>query len=876
MKPISIAIEGIKSFYNRVDINLDFNGLFCICGDTGSGKSTVLDCIILALYGTVKEGNKLSDYINLRKDKGSVEFVFEATVDNTLQRYQVNRTIYFSKQTKARLVNLTTGEVIAEQTNQVNDFLQSVTGLSVGDFTQVVILEQGKFAKFLTSGKSDRSVTVSNLFKLDKYRRLGSKAHTAMTAAKTELEINTKLFEEVKDVTNEKIKDCEKSIKEKVSLISETGKEIESLNKKAEELAKVKEKYEQALNAKYESARLTQKLGEQKKVLAEKNENLGKLQKTLQRISESQTQNNLVLGKLEGLKGYMAEAKAYENKVNEYRQRYKDEQIELKKAQERESKVKAELQETETEYAKVASSLPNVDFYEYKERASSAKAAYVSAKSEYDRCIKELNEAQSKLNEQSLLSKSLLTARVQATAERKQAEIALNKAKASQRESYISEAAEAIKSNLREGDVCPVCGCKVGKLHLRHAVSVTIDKEEEIFKQKQTRENEAARAAANSDILQNEFQKKVNETSKRLEVAKNVLEAVLKDFADAASADEIVKTAEKAITLAQKRQSLTSTVSINEQLCETVRKKLDDTLEQGKKAAEEKKRITETVEKEAGGDAEKRLKSAQDSAAELAERKQETEQDIAELNAEISSLSAEIAATEAKIQSLKDTEVPSFDVEQVKLTSQTLTDKTNLKEQLIADKATEEAMLKDLRDKHERKTLLSQKQVSLKQTYDIYAELYKMVNGEQFAQYVAEEYILGFTRQASKILSFVTGGKYELVYEDGEYYVTDFMSGGTRKASTLSGGETFLASLALAVAISGEIARYKTYEFFFLDEGFGTLDERSLDMVTSALTMLGDEMMVGIVTHRSELTDRIFAKLEVSFSEEGSTVKRID
>ena len=76
MKPISITIEGIKSFYNKTEINFDFNGLFCICGDTGSGKTTILDCIILALYGKVKSGNNLADYINLRKDKGTVDLVF--------------------------------------------------------------------------------------------------------------------------------------------------------------------------------------------------------------------------------------------------------------------------------------------------------------------------------------------------------------------------------------------------------------------------------------------------------------------------------------------------------------------------------------------------------------------------------------------------------------------------------------------------------------------------------------------------------------------------------------------------------------------------------------------------------------------------------
>jgi len=68
MKPISLVIDGVNSFYDRQEIDFRFDGLFCICGDTGSGKTTILDCIIIALFGS---GNRalLNDYINLRRDK---------------------------------------------------------------------------------------------------------------------------------------------------------------------------------------------------------------------------------------------------------------------------------------------------------------------------------------------------------------------------------------------------------------------------------------------------------------------------------------------------------------------------------------------------------------------------------------------------------------------------------------------------------------------------------------------------------------------------------------------------------------------------------------------------------------------------------------
>jgi len=158
-----------------------------------------------------------------------------------------------------------------------------------------------------------------------------------------------------------------------------------------------------------------------------------------------------------------------------------------------------------------------------------------------------------------------------------------------------------------------------------------------------------------------------------------------------------------------------------------------------------------------------------------------------------------------------------------------------------------------------------------------YAELEKLFKGRAFSEFVAAEYIKDFTAAASTVLGELTGGKYSLWYDEGEgeFFVRDFLSGNERRGvRTLSGGETFLASLSLAIAISGMLSKDKNYEFFFIDEGFGTLSPDALDSVTEALDALSRKTMVGVITHRGELIERIQSviKVEPSDGETGSKI----
>lgn len=168
--------------------------------------------------------------------------------------------------------------------------------------------------------------------------------------------------------------------------------------------------------------------------------------------------------------------------------------------------------------------------------------------------------------------------------------------------------------------------------------------------------------------------------------------------------------------------------------------------------------------------------------------------------------------------------------------------------------------------KHERE----KERAHLNKRADRLSRLMKMFKGDKFMEFVSQEYIEDFCDVASRYLSRMSGGCYTMGYdcEKADFYVMDFRAGNLKRSvKTLSGGETFLASLSLAIAVSQSIAAKNNaglkFDFLFLDEGFGTLHRDAIAVVERALRSLAQETLVGIVTHRSELSELIADKLVV-------------
>jgi len=191
----------------------------------------------------------------------------------------------------------------------------------------------------------------------------------------------------------------------------------------------------------------------------------------------------------------------------------------------------------------------------------------------------------------------------------------------------------------------------------------------------------------------------------------------------------------------------------------------------------------------------------------------------------------------------------------------------DLKNRKIAACETELARLIELREKYRafEKSLLEKEKRK-----NLCDELRGMLKNNRFLEFIASEYLQEICFSASKTLLSLTSGRYFLKYEK-EFKVGDNLDGGNLRAvKTLSGGETFLVSLSLALSLSAEICKksLRPIEFFFLDEGFGTLDEKLVDTVMDVLGKLSKNFCVGLISHVEELKHRIDNKILVTGANE--------
>lgn len=194
-------------------------------------------------------------------------------------------------------------------------------------------------------------------------------------------------------------------------------------------------------------------------------------------------------------------------------------------------------------------------------------------------------------------------------------------------------------------------------------------------------------------------------------------------------------------------------------------------------------------------------------------------------------------------------------------------------EEALQARARAERDLEDLTKRHIRFMELEEQRLSLQRESERLSKLQSCLRGNAFVEYIAEEQLMQVSQSASQRLRYLTKQRYSLeVDSGGGFVIRDDANGGVRRpVSTLSGGETFLTSLALALALSAQIQLRGQYplQFFFLDEGFGTLDPELLETVITALERLHtDKLTVGIISHVPELRARLPRKLVVRPAEQ--------
>ncbi len=180
---------------------------------------------------------------------------------------------------------------------------------------------------------------------------------------------------------------------------------------------------------------------------------------------------------------------------------------------------------------------------------------------------------------------------------------------------------------------------------------------------------------------------------------------------------------------------------------------------------------------------------------------------------------------------------------------------------------------------------LEQQREGLVERRQVAEELGRHLRSDHFEKWVLDEALDGLVAGATEILGELSQGAYALTLDGkgADFAVVDHANADTvRSAKTLSGGETFLASLALALALAQQVADLAAagsarLESIFCDEGFGSLDLDTLDVVAAALEELGASgRMVGVVSHVRELAERLPVRFEVRKGPTTSTVERVE
>ena len=172
MRPLVLELDNFTSFRTRQRLDLQDCDLFAIAGPTGSGKSSLLDALVFALYGRVpRMGRSCGEMISLGRDRMSVSLDFRSGAAT----YRVTRVLRRTgRGAEAQLERLTDDgpEPLADGVRRVDEEVQRILGLGYDAFTQAVILPQGEFATFLKSGPADRQKILRDLLRLQVYEKM--------------------------------------------------------------------------------------------------------------------------------------------------------------------------------------------------------------------------------------------------------------------------------------------------------------------------------------------------------------------------------------------------------------------------------------------------------------------------------------------------------------------------------------------------------------------------------------------------------------------------------------------------------------------------------------------------------------------------------
>ena len=927
MRPLKLSFESFNSYANNTSIDFeDFssNGIFLITGPTGSGKTTIFDAIKYALYGVAsgedrKNISNFSDFANL-ESPSTVTFEFlHRGVKYRIERissYQVSKKDKNLETDKKTLTQKTTvnfyqlidGEekLLASNATKVNEEVQNLLGIDKNQFSQIVMIAQGDFSKILTAKGSDREILLRNIFNTEVYQQLQErlKADTSqlekeheknLANAKNALQDINLNDQEQSDKVLEYL-DNEKTILSHLDEIrtfieeqnSTLNEEAQSLDSKAEKLSDKKDAFTQDLALVQSNQKIKDQISACNEYL-----DLHKPILNQKKIAYDQAKNNE--SEIERLRSDIPKLEEKIDRYNSASKQVESIELEISKldSQLLEHKQQIELLDknsTETQ------SLQNV-LKEKKQRLE----ANSNKLTEIDRLISEIEQTvRRKKNADAYLKK---LKEEQVALEELSVKCNQSKEKYQSAEQKFSAAqAGILASKLIEGSPCPVCG----SIHHPQvaALSNDVPSETEIknlkdamesIHQKETKQSEVvATSKTKFDFENNEFDQSFT----------HVLSAVhlIDEFKNVDSFEELVHANE---TLIQQK----SVIESQNKEKEILESKINQTDIDLKNIEKNKTKANNSIQeltnhiilrngelssiKNSGDliDIDKIKISYENAVArlkilsnQLAQSKEEFEKESAEFNRKKDfrqGLKSQLNNTLCIDPSNLKDQIQEIDIEQREIRNKI----TEINHMISIN----ESPLNTIKR-------IYHGAIATEKKYNTTKTLHGFVSGASsnseygrisLENYVQRTYLQRVIEAANDRLAIMTDSQFVLKtkgdqkYKKNEYLdleVTDLYTGKDRDVKSLSGGEKFMTSLALALGFSDVIQQDAggiQLDSMFIDEGFGTLDSETLEQALRLLDQLStnSNTLVGIISHVEELKNRIPQQIVVSKDLNGSSLE---
>ncbi|PZG00949.1 AAA family ATPase [Micromonospora deserti] len=821
MRPMRLDMAGFTVFRDETTVDFTDTDFFALVGPTGSGKSTVLDAICFALYGTVPRwggARGLANALAPSAAEARVRLVFESGG----ARYVATRVVRRDGRGNVKTANaglqlmpagfdvtkLDTGlspedlgEVVAGTPAEMDQAVLAAVGLPYEQFTSCVVLPQGQFADFLHAKPATRQQILVNLLGLGVYEDVQKKATARAARAEAKLEAVDQLLAGLADVD-------EAALEAATGQVERTRELIGAVTAAVPEL---------------EAARATTR---------EAGAALAALDADLD-----------VLAAVRAPDGVAEVARA----VATARAAADEAATAVSLAEEREEKLRGELASAGDESALRLLLKAYTDRDGLAGEAESVRATVAAAQAEHAAAAVALADAR-------------------AAAERAEAE--LEAAFRAHEEAKATDQAVALRAHLRDGATCPVCEQTVDRVPAVPADSAVAAA---------TAAGRAARAAT----------KAAQAVVQERDAAARELERVL--LRARARQDQLdARLAELNGQLAGAAEPAVLRRELDEQA--RLRRALDDAataVRAGRDAARRARGALDTAEQRLRG-AWRAFDTARDglarfgppaadredvavawatltgwAAAEVERRRADRAGRVAAV-AEAEAAAAAVAERIAGIFAAAG--LPAAD-DPVRAAAVAL-ERAEADRRRLLERREQAAELRGQRAGHERDAQVAR-------------ALAGHLRANNFERWLLAEALDLLVDGASAILRELSGGQYDLVHDKGEFFVVDHHDAGLRRGvRTLSGGETFQASLALALALSEQLAGMSTtaasLESIVLDEGFGTLDAATLDTVAATLENLAarGDRMVGVVTHVPALAERIPVRFEVRKDARSARVER--